>query len=77
MRAAFSRIDALAADLKARTAFSQVAVVEYPLDARPQSSIAGEISDAGYADAAQFRLRLVYPLDVPAVTNSEAGDDPV
>jgi hypothetical protein len=77
MRAAFSRIDALAADLKARTAFSQVAVVEYPLDARPQSSIAGEISDAGYADAAQFRLRLVYPLDAPAVTNSEAGDDPV
>ena len=47
MRRAFARIDALVADLQARTAFSDVAVIEYPLDARPQSSLSATLASPG------------------------------
>lgn len=77
MRKAFERIDALAAELRTRTAFSQVAVVEYPIDARPQSSIAGEIVDAANADAAQFQLNLSLPINVKMPAGSEVSHDPV
>ncbi len=77
MRAAFARIDALAQDLRAGTAFSHVVVVEYPLDARPQSSIAGEIIDSGNADAARFQLRLNFPIEAQTAATSEISNDSV
>lgn len=77
MRRAFARINALVADLQARTAFSNVAAVEYPVDARPQSSISGEIVGKGNAEAARFRLRLSYPLQPLAAAGSEVNDESV
>ena len=71
MRHAFARIDALVADLQVRTAFGNIAVVEYPLDARPQSSLAGEIVGKDDNRTARFRLRLSYPLQSP--TDADAG----
>lgn len=62
MRDAFARIDALVAELAARTAFEDVIAVEYPLDARPQASIAGEIVGQGTAEKATFRIRLRFPV---------------
>ncbi|MEM7432245.1 MAG: hypothetical protein AAF351_10000 [Pseudomonadota bacterium] len=72
LRDAFARIDALVADLEARTAFSDVIAVEYPIETRPQSSVSGEIVDNGNQEAAGFKLRLRYPLQ-PATAS--VGDD--
>lgn len=77
MRKAFARIDALVAELQERTAFSDVAAVEYPLDARPQSSISGEIVGNGNAETARFRLRLRFPLAPDAATSTELNDESV
>lgn len=67
MRNAFERINALVADLEKRTAFSNVVAIEYPVDARPQSSISGEIVGTDNADVARFRLRLRYPVEPETV----------
>lgn len=75
MRAAFSRIDALAADISARTRFADVWTVEYPLDASLRSSIQGEISPEIMEEEARFKLRLVYSLspgESTGVTDDEA-----
>lgn len=77
MRKAFARIDALAAELRARTAFSDVTVVEYPLDARPQSTLAGEIVSNGALEAARFRLRLRYPVQPAPGADAETDNEAV
>ncbi len=77
MRRAFARIDALAADLRERTAFSDVSVVAYPLDPRPQSALAGEIVKNGTVEAARFRLRLRYPVQPEAASDVEMNNDSV
>lgn len=76
MRDAFSEIDRLVQNLRERTAFSDVVAIEYPLDARPQGSISGEIVARGQIPAAQFRLRLRYPV-AAAGAAQEVHDDSV
>jgi hypothetical protein len=68
LRKAFADIDRLVDDLEARTAFSDVVAVEYPIDASPQAALSGEIDTKGSSATAQFRLLLRFP-----VTN--VGDD--
>ncbi len=75
MRKAFADIDRLVADLEAKTAFTRVVAVRYPLDANPQSAISGEIVTKGRKQLARFRIRLTFP--VAAVDNQEAEDEPV
>lgn len=58
LRDAFRRIDRLAAALQAQTAFDSVVAVEYPIDARPQVSLSGEVAGDKHERRAQFRLRL-------------------
>jgi hypothetical protein len=77
MRGAFARIDALVSDLQARTAFSDVAVIEYPLDARPQSSLSGEIAGGANTETARFQLRLRFPVPTSAAGAAEANDESV
>ncbi|MDJ0812366.1 MAG: hypothetical protein QNJ23_01445 [Woeseiaceae bacterium] len=74
MRKAFARIDALAADLEERTEFSRVVAVEYPLDASPSASIAGEITGDKVYDGARFRLQLHYAVNTTAAAVEEADD---
>jgi len=77
MRRAFARIDALVSDLQTRTAFSNVAVIEYPLDARPQSSLSGEIAGSGNTETARFQLRLRFPVPTSVANGAEANDESV
>lgn len=77
MRKAFARIDALVEELEERTAFSDVVAVEYPLDARPQSSISGEIVGEDDNGTARFRLRLRFPVEAAIASTSEASDESV
>jgi hypothetical protein len=77
MRKAFARIDALVEELHERTAFSNVVAVEYPLDARPQSSISGEIVGEQGTGTARFRLQLRFPVEPEAASDSEANDESV
>ena len=77
MRKAFARIDTLVAELQARTAFSDVTVVEYPLDPRPQSTLAGEIVSNGKVEAARFRLRLRFSVQPALATDAEMNDEAV
>lgn len=77
MRKAFARIDALVAELEERTVFTEVAAVEYPLDARPQSAISGEIVGESTVESARFRLRLRFPVTTGAADDSEMSDDSV
>ena len=74
LREAFARIDALMADFALRTAFSQVQVIEYPLDASPSSALSGEIATGKQQGAARFRLRLTYAVQT-AVTDTVGGSD--
>jgi hypothetical protein len=76
MREAFKEIDRLVRNLEEHTAFSDVVAIEYPLDARPQGSISGEIVTKGQVPAAQFRLRLRYPV-ASRDTAEEVRDDSV
>ena len=77
MRDAFARIDQLVADLEMRTAFENVVAVEYPLDARPQASISGEIVRQGSVDKASFRIRLRFPVTPNDDEVAEVNDEPV
>lgn len=62
MRRAFSRIDALAADLESRTYFDRAEAIEYPFDANTSAAVSGEIvSDPGN-QTARFQLRVYYAL---------------
>jgi len=74
MRDAFARIDALVADLAQNTAFEDVVAVEYPLDARPQASISGEIVSQGRSEKASFRLQLRFRV-TPASDQGEGRID--
>jgi len=58
LRAAFAQVDDLVAALKAQTAFETVVAVEYPLDARPQAALSGEVASGGSERMARFRLRM-------------------
>jgi len=58
MRDAFAIIDQLVVSLRTKSDFDQVVVTEYPLDASPASSVAGEVVRGGNDRSAQFRLRL-------------------
>ncbi len=62
MRRAFKRIDQLAADLEARTGFSESRAIEYPFDASTSAAISGEIVNETSGQTARFRIRLVYLL---------------
>lgn len=77
MRNAFARIDALASDLASQTAFTDVSAVEYPLDARPQASISGEIVGKSNIDTARFTLRLRYLVPESSGAGSELVDESV
>ncbi|MDH3429851.1 MAG: hypothetical protein OEQ14_07515 [Gammaproteobacteria bacterium] len=77
MRKAFARIDELVEELEERTAFSHVVAVEYPLDARPQSSISGEIVGKHENGTARFRLQLRFPIEPATENTSEASDESV
>jgi hypothetical protein len=58
LRGAFALIDEFASTLQSRTAFDSVVTVEYPVDARPQSALAGEVARSAQDLSARFRLRL-------------------
>lgn len=62
MRRAFSRIDALAEDLAARTYFHTVETVSYPFDTRTSAAVSGEIATDKTGQAAEFQLRFHYEL---------------
>jgi len=62
LRLAFARIDDLASDLESRTDFDQVAVVEYPIDARPAAAISGEVRNTREDRPATFALQLTLNL---------------
>ena len=55
---AFATIRRLTESLEASTAFSEVITVEFPIDARPTSSVSGELVKLGGEQVAQFRVRL-------------------
>ncbi len=73
LRNAFARIDALVAELAAKTAFTDVRAVEYPLDARPEASISGDILGDGRRGRASFRLRLDLPVSTDAAGERQGG----
>ncbi|MGI9262259.1 MAG: hypothetical protein ACR2QR_09510 [Woeseiaceae bacterium] len=63
LRRAFARIDELAARLRSDTRFDQVAVIEYPIDARPAASVSGEIRRQGDLPIASFKLSMTMRID--------------
>lgn len=58
LRHAFEKIDALARSLQQKTAFEHVAVAEYPIDARPDAALSGEVRRTGDSQLANFSLSL-------------------
>ena len=58
LRDAFAKIEELASSLELRTAFESVIVTEFPIDARPQASVSGEVHVQGEVPPAEFSLRL-------------------
>lgn len=72
LRVAFARIDSLVEELEARTAFDSVVAIEYPVDARPQSSLNGEIAPKDQAPEAVFRVRLTLNLAAPENADEQA-----
>lgn len=75
MRRAFARIDSLVAELEARTVFTDVVAVEYPIETHPKSAVSGEYAGEVKDESASFRLRLRYPLQAVAAETAEVGDD--
>jgi hypothetical protein len=73
MRKAFARIDALVAELAEKTAFEDVRAIEYPLDARPEVSVSGDILGDGRVGRASFRLRLDLPVADHAADERRGG----
>jgi hypothetical protein len=73
LRAAFARIDELAADIQARTYFGEAYAVQYPLNTSISVAVSGEINNERENDNAQFQLRVVY--QVPQSTATQWGDD--
>ena len=63
LRKAFARIDELAASLKSGTRFDHVAVIEYPIDARPVSAVSGEIRRQEGFPSASFSLSMTLRID--------------
>ena len=70
LRQAFEVVARLVNALTSRSRFDDVQAIEYPLDARPQASVAGELVGAGSGRVAPFRLRLRM-----APTDRELSDD--
>lgn len=73
LRAAFERIDALVAELRRATAFSDVSATAYPVDARPQVALSGEIAKGHTGKPAEFRLQMTYRI----ATDGESGDETI
>ena len=73
MRRAFSRIDQLANDLAARSAFSDSQAIEYPFDANTSAAISGEIGREGGERSARFKIRVTYA--VPGAPNRPRSND--
>lgn len=63
LRHAFARIDSLASSLQDETRFDRVAVLEYPIDARPAASVSGEIRRKGDNPVASFSLSMTLRVD--------------
>lgn len=58
LNSAFQKIDRLASSLQAKSDFDRVAVVEYPIDARPAVAVSGEVTRESDSSIAQFNLSL-------------------
>ena len=71
MRGAFALIDQFAAEMKARTNFTDAAVIEYPFDANTSSSVSGEIVGDQTSNEVSFRVRVSYALS----PDSSGGQD--
>ena len=76
MRHAFSRIDALAADIERRTHFDRANAIEYPFDANTSSAVSGEILSRPGDQTARFRLRVYYALP-DAGKQGRDDDEPI
>lgn len=74
MRHAFSRIDALAADLVSRTTFDRAEAIEYPFDANTSAAVSGEIVSSPGNQTARFRLRVYYGLPGTPVRQGESDE---
>ncbi len=72
MRDAFARIDRLASALRQKTAFEQIRVTEFPLDANPGSSVSGDVVNRDTELSAYFRMSL--RLDVTDTESDSAAD---
>ncbi len=77
MRAAFSRIDTLTADLQSRTDFSRASAVEYPFDASPGAALSGEVVGDSRSNSARFRVRMVYDIQREDTVLAEQSDDSI
>jgi|GEM_PF-2599336 len=74
MRGAFALVDQFAAEMKARTNFTDAAVIEYPFDANTSSTVSGEIVGNQTSNEVSFRVRVSYAL--PTV-GSGGQDEPI
>ncbi len=75
MRRAFSRIDELAADLAAKSGFSESRAIEYPFETNTSAAVSGEIGNASGERLARFKIRVSYAVPKaanPVRTNDEA-----
>jgi len=63
LRHAFTKIDELARSLEAQTEFERVAVTQYPVDARPGSTVSGEVRRKDNSQNAEFRIELTLRVD--------------
>ncbi len=63
LRHAFEKIDTLASSLQQNTAFEHVAVADYPIDARPDAALSGEIRRKDDHQLASFSLTLTLRIE--------------
>lgn len=77
MRAAFARIDVLAAEIETSTDFDQVIAVEYPLNANTSAAISGEIDPRKAAESASFQLRIGYVVPGAALADAGGSDETI
>ncbi len=73
----FRRIEMLAEAFRRDSRFSEVAVIQYPIDASPTAAVSGEIGATAGDDGLRFELRLSFvpPTAAGASVTTEVGDD--
>lgn len=77
MRAAFARIDSLAAEIEQKTNFDRAVAIEYPLNANTNAAISGEIDPKKSTDSASFQLRVRYAVPGSVTSKAETNDEAV